>query len=198
MFKSKLIILAGLFSLVFWNCSGNKPKFKAASNNHLEKLQKKKNKFNKKGILAEIAIGESTNLQVAINKAELEARAKLSRSVESKTSSLQKKFQEEVGNEFLDHFKQVAKTVTDRVMHGTSLVETPFEKNGDGVYRVYGLMVLDYELYAKALSGEISANNAMKTRWQASRAYQELEDEVKAYQQWKQEQNRPPAPQKGT
>ena len=135
---------------------------------------------------------------MAINKAELEARAKIARSVESKTSSLQKKFQEEVGDEFLDHFKQVAKNVTDRVLLGTSLIETPFEKNGEGTYRVYGLMILDYELYAKALSGEISAHQAMKTRWQASRAYKELEDEVKAYQEWKKDQYRNQSVQQGS
>jgi hypothetical protein len=174
------------------NCA-RKPEFEPAKNDILGELQGKKRKLNDKGVLAEVAIAESRNLQTAINKAELEARAKLGRSIESKASSLQKKFQEEVGGEFSDHFSQTVKSLSDQVLQGATLVETPFEQDGEGNYRVYGLMVLDAETYGQALAGRLEADKAMRDRWRASRAYKELNDEIAAFQEWKRLEAAPPA-----
>jgi hypothetical protein len=170
-----------------------KPKFEEARIDMLEKMQARKKKLNDKGVLAEVAIGESRSLQTAIDKAELEARARLARSVESKTSSLQKKFQEEVGNDYSDHFSQAVKSVSDQVLRGSTLAETPFEQNGEGVYRVFGLMVLDGDLYMKALAAQLEGDKALRDRWRASRAYKELNDEVAAFNEWKRNEAAPPA-----
>ena len=172
-------------ALPLLHCS-QKPKFETTKNDLYGELQNKKRKLNEKGVVAEVAIAESRNLQTGIDKAELEARAKLSRSLESKTSSLQKKFQEEVGREFSDHFSQTVKSISDRMLRGTSLTDTRFEQDGEGNYRVYGLMVLDSDLYLKSLSGELDADKAMRDRFRASRAYKELNDEIRAFQEWKQ------------
>jgi len=181
-------------ALPLLNCAP-KPKFVPAKNDMLGELQAKKKKLNDKGVLAEVALAESKNLQTAINKVELEARAKLARSLESKTSSLQKKFQEEAGREYSDHFSQAVKSVSDRVLRGTTLVETPFEQNGEGVYRVYGLMILDGDMYLKGLSEELAANQAMRDRWRATKAYKELNEEVEAFNQWKRTEALPQAAQ---
>jgi len=186
----RLITTGLIATLALINCS-HKPKFTPAKNDFFSELQSKQKKLNEKGILAEVAIAESKNLQTGIDKVELESRAKLSRSVASKTSTLQKKFQEEVGNEFSDHFSQVAKTISDEMLRGTSLQETRFEQNGDGEYRVYGLIVMDSELYMKALAGELTANKASEDRFRASKAYKELNDEVAAYTEWKRKEALP-------
>jgi hypothetical protein len=185
--------LMSLVALMAIHCS-HKPKFEPAKNDILGRLQEKKQKLNRKGVLAEVAIAESRDLQTAINKAELEARAKLGRSIESKASSLQKKFQEEVGREYSDHFSQTVKSVSDQVLQGATLAETPFEQDGEGRYRVYGLLVLDAETYGKALAGQLEADKAMRDRWRASRAYKELNDEIAAFQQWKRAEAVPAAP----
>jgi hypothetical protein len=174
-------------ALPLLHCS-HKPKFETAKNDLYGELQNKKRKLNEKGVVAEVAIAESRSLQTGIDKAELEARAKLSRSLESKTSSLQKKFQEEVGREFSDHFSQTVKSISDRTLRGTSLADVRFEQDGEGNYRVYGLMVLDGDLYLKSLAGDADADKAMRDRFRASRAYKELNDEIRAYQEWKQEE----------
>lgn len=184
-------LAACLLAMLAVNCA-RKPKFEPAKNDILGELQGRKKKLNDKGVLAEVAIAESRNLQTAINKAELEARAKLGRSIESKASSLQKKFQEEVGGEFSDHFSQTVKSLSDQVLQGATLVETPFEQDGQGNYRVYGLMVLDAETYGKALAGRLEADRAMRDRWRASRAYKELNDEIAAFQEWKRNEAAPP------
>jgi hypothetical protein len=191
--KTLAACFAGLvMSLPFVHCA-KKPKFEEARIDLLEKMQARKKKLNDKGVLAEVAIGESRNLQTAINKAELEARAKLTRSVEAKTSSLQKKFQEEVGNDYSDHFSQAVKSVSDQVLRGSTLSETPFEQNGEGVYRVFGLMVLDGDLYMKALAAQLEGDKALRDRWRASRAYKELNDEIAAFNEWKRDEAAPPA-----
>ncbi len=186
--KTLALCLAAALPLL--NCS-HKPKFEPTKNDLYGELQKKKMKLNEKGLIAEVAIGESKNLQTGIDKAELEARAKLSRSIESKTSSLQKKFQEEVGREFTDHFSQVVKNVSDQLLHGTTLQETRFEQNGEGTYRVYGLMILDAEMYMKALANELDADKANRDRFRASKAYKELNEEVNAFQEWKRKEATP-------
>jgi hypothetical protein len=188
--KAKTLAAALMLALPLVNCS-QKPKFQPAKNDILGELQGRKQKLNEKGTLAEVGIGESKNLQTAIDKAELEARARLSRSLEAKTSSLQKKFQEEVGREYSDHFSQAVKSVSDRVLRGTSLVETPYEQSGEGAYRVYGLMILDGEMYAKGLNDQLAADQALRDRWRASKAYKELNDEVEAFGEWKRKEALP-------
>jgi hypothetical protein len=189
--KTPKILAACIIAVLpLMNCS-KKPKFESVKNDIFGELQKKKAKLGEKGILAEVAIGESRSLQTGIDKTELEARAKLSRALESKTSSLQKKYQEEVGREFTDHFSQTVKTISDQMLRGTTLQETRFEQNGEGIYRVYGLMILNSELYMKALAGELEADKANRDRWRASKAYKELNDEVAAYQLWKKQEAAP-------
>ncbi len=192
--KIKHIAVILVVTLPLTHCS-NKPKFDPVKNDRYGELQAKKQKLNEKGILAEVAIGESKNLQTGIDKTELEARAKLSRSMESKTSSLQKKFQEEVGKDISDHFSQVVKTISDEMMRGSTMQETSFEQNADGLYRVYGLMILDSQLYMKAMAGEMEADKANRDRWRASKAYKELNDEVTAFQQWKKQEATQPTTQ---
>lgn len=190
------LALGALVALPLLNCS-QKPKFEPAKNDILGGLQAKKRKLNGKGVMAEVAIGESRKLQTAIHKAELEARAMLGRSLEAKTSSLQKRFEEEVGAEYLDHFSQAVKSVTDQVITGTTLQETPFEQDAEGNYRVYGLMVLDSEAYLKGLADAMAANQAMKARWRASKGYKELDDEIAAFRDWKRQKGAPPQAAQG-
>lgn len=186
----KLAAAAALLALPFLHCT-QQPKFEPAKNDILAELQKKKKKLNDKGVIAEVALAESRHLQTGINKVELEARARLSRSLESRISSLQKRFQEEVGKESADHFSQAVKGLSDQMVRGTALAETPFEQDGEGNYRVYGLMILDSDLYGKALSAQLEADKALRDRWRASRAYRELNDEIAAFQAWKRQEAAP-------
>jgi hypothetical protein len=192
--KTPRLLLACLAALPLLHCS-HKPRFEPAKNDLYGELQKKKLKLNEKGVVAEVAIGESQNLQAGIDKAELEARARLSRALESKTSTLQKKFQEEVGKEFSDHFSQAVKSLSDRTLRGTTLRETLFEQNAEGAYRVYGLMVLDSDVYMKAVAAELEADKATRDRFRASKAYKELNAEIDAYREWKKQEAAPQAGQ---
>jgi hypothetical protein len=181
--KIKLLLVAALI-LVLSACGGDKP----LGNNYEEaymNLLAKKKQLNSQGVLAEVATFASRDLQTGINKVELETRAMLTRSLETKTSSLQKSFREEAGEEFLEHFTTATKSISSRVLTGTTLSEVPFFKEDNGKYRVVGLMIMDPKVFAEALAAEAEANEAMKVRFHASKAYKNLNDEVAAYENFK-------------
>ena len=182
--KISLLLVAAL-ALVLSACGGSD---KPMGNNYEEaymNLMAKKKQLNAQGVLAEVATFGSRDLQTGINKVELETRAMLTRSLESKTSSLQKSFREEAGEEFLEHFTTATKTVSSRILTGTTLSEVPFFKEDNGKYRVVGLMIMDPKVFAEALAAEAEANEAMKVRFHASKAYKNLNDEVAAYENFK-------------
>jgi hypothetical protein len=181
-------MLAGI--IILTGCGGNKPKLQGTtdSKDPLGELMAKKQELMEKGILAEVATAESQDLQTAINKVELETRGMLTRALESKNASLQKRFNEEVGEEYLEHFTQVTKNVASRVLQGTTLLETPYHETKEDKYRAFGIMVMNPKVYADALAAEMAANEAMKTRWLASKAYKELEKEAAAFEKFKAEQ----------
>ena len=63
--KTLILLLAATLPLL--HCS-HKPKFEPVKNNVYEELQAKKRKLGEKGVLAEVAISDSRNLQTGINK----------------------------------------------------------------------------------------------------------------------------------
>jgi hypothetical protein len=186
----KFISITMITAILILSGCASKPKMKGTrkSSDPLGKLMKKKQELLKKGILSEVATAESEDLQTAINKVELETRGALTRALESKNSNLQKRFIEEVGEEYLEHFTQVSKNVANRVLQGSTLMQNPYHETKDGNYRVYGIMVMDPKAFANALAAEMAANKAMKTRWLASKAYKELDEEARAFEKFKAEQ----------
>ncbi len=185
--KLQPVALLLVASMTLFHCS-SKPKFDPVKNDIYGDMQNRKKKLADKKIISEIGIGESLKFQIGIDKAELDARAKLSRSLETKVTTLQKKFQEEVGGDLADHFSETVKSISDQIIRGTSISETHFEQNSEGNYRVYSLIILDADLYAKALAEQLSAQKALQDRFRATVAYRELNDEAKAFQEWKQKE----------
>lgn len=94
------ILKLGMLAILGWSLTGCAAKIKGGLDDEdpYARLSAKKNRLMSDGILAEIAVAKSKDLQTGINKVELEARGKLTRAVEAKTSTLQKQFKEEVGN----------------------------------------------------------------------------------------------------
>jgi hypothetical protein len=193
--KKSTLLTVLLFGCLAYlvSCGGSNSKVQGTSDSDdpLGKLMAKKEKLMANGIISEVATATSRDMQTGRNKVEMECRGQLTRSMEAKTSSMQKGFKEEVGEEFLEHFTQVTKTVSSRILKGTTLTETPYKKNENGKYDVYGIMVLDTKAFADALAAEINSNEAMKTRWLASKGYKDLEKEVEAFETFKKEQQTP-------
>ena len=181
------VLLCGVFSFLATGCSSSW-KGSAGSDEPYGQFMKKKHKLSKKGILSAIGLAESQDLQTAIHKSELEARGELSRILESKNSSLQKSFRDEVGAEFSQHFQEVTKNVSSAFIAGSSIEEVRYKEDDDGRYKAFALIILDPEEYAKTLEAKMAAQKAMKTRFLASKAYKELTEEIEAYEEYKQNQ----------
>jgi hypothetical protein len=188
--KLTTILISLIVSLLLVACGGsNTQQTDDKTGEYLALMMKKKKELNAQGVLAEYATFTSKDLQTGINKVELETRAMLTRSLETKTSSLQKSFREEAGEEYLEHFTTATKSISSRVLSGTSMNDIQFLKDEETKkYRIVGLMIMDPKVFAEALKAEAEANEAMKVRFHASKAYKNLNDEIAAYDDWKKKQ----------
>ncbi len=133
----------------------------------------------------------SQDMQLAYDKATTGARAELGRQVELKVSGLQKRFEEETGvgqdAQLMSQFTQATKTVVSTTMSGTRVKEKKHVKDGD-MYRAYVLVEYPVGAANAALLQAIKANEQMYTRFRASQAYKDLDQEAKKYEDQKKEE----------
>ncbi len=133
----------------------------------------------------------SQDLQLAVDKATQGARVEIGRQVETKISGLQKRFTEETGTtgnaQLLDMFTQASKTVVSTSLTGSRVSKQQQFKDGDG-WRVYVLVEYPIGAANAALMQQIKSNEQMYTRFRASQAFKELDDEVKKYDDFKKSQ----------
>ncbi len=137
------------------------------------------------------ATATSRDLQVAVNKAQAEGRNQIAQQLEVKWSGLTKRFQEEVGlaedSELLDQYTQVYKAVVSQVLNGSRARQQDVQPEA-GIYRAYVLMEMPIGEASMALMSRIKANEHMYTRFRAAEAFQELEEEVQRYEEWRRQQ----------
>jgi len=137
----------------------------------------------------------SQDMQLAYDKATTGARAELGRQVELKVSGLQKRFEEETGAgqdaQLMQQFTQATKTVVSTTMSGSRVKEKSHLKDGN-IYRAY--VLAEYPLGAAnaALLQAIKQNEQMYTRFRASQAYKDLDQEAKKYEDQKKEEAKQP------
>ena len=137
------------------------------------------------------ATAMSKDMQLAVDKAKQQARMDLASQLEVKVQGLTKKFEEEVGmnedSELLSEFTQASKSVVSTVMNGTRVNKHDVVVE-NGIYRAYVLMELPLGEANLALMQQIKNSQNMYTRFRASQAFDELEQEVEKYEQFKKDQ----------
>jgi len=132
---------------------------------------------------------ESADLQLAIDKATLNARAEIGRQLELKLNSLQKSFAEEVGDtdpELNKLYSSATEVVVSTQLSGSKIKDTKYqEKNG----KYHAVVLVEYPVNAAnaALVNQIKKDQALYTRFRASEGFKELEAEVEKYENWKKE-----------
>ena len=130
-------------------------------------------------------------MQMAINSAKEGGRVEIARQLETKINSMFKRFREEVGadedTEFLTQTTDVSKSVTSKVLSGSRAAKTKSVKE-DMVFRAYVLVEMPIGAANAALMDAIKKQEHMYTRFRASQGFQELEDEVEKYEEYKKEQ----------
>ena len=134
----------------------------------------------------------SKDLQLALNKAKQQARVDLAQQMETKIKSMTKQFTEEVGlgedAEFLSQTSVVSKSVTSKVLNGSRARQVETIKEDGVIYRAYVLMELPIGPANSALLDAVKKQQNLYTRFRSSQGFQELEEEVEKYDQFKKEQ----------
>ena len=130
---------------------------------------------------------ESLDLQLAIDKATLNARAEIGRQLELKLNSLQKSFAEEVGDtdpELNKLYSSATEVVVSTQLSGSKIRDTKYkEKNG----KYHAVVLVEYPVSAAnaALVNQIKKDQNLYTRFRASEGFKELEAQVDKYENWK-------------
>lgn len=141
----------------------------------------------------------SQDMQLAIDKATEAARADIGRQMQVKIEGLQKRFSEETGTgndaQLLQMFTQAEKTVVSTTLQGSSVKQQKIVKDGS-LWRAYVLVQYPIGAANEALMKQIQNNNQMYTRYRATEAFKELQNDVNNYEKFKQDQQQQAAPGK--
>lgn len=147
-------------------------------------LQEQVAKINEKGGVAAVGMADSRNTQLAITKAKVEARKQLAQQIQVKINNLEKAFIEEVGessgSEMNQLFSSATKQITAQELQGTVPKVQKYETN-DGITTAYVLMVLNPDIVHESLKN--SNKPKLYERFRASKAFDELDKEIKAYEE---------------
>jgi hypothetical protein len=138
-----------------------------------------------------VATATSRDLQTAVDKAKQDGRVEIARQLDLRIGGLSKRFVEETGlgedAELLGMFTQVSKTVVSDTLNGTRVMNQELNREG-GTYRAYVEMEMPIgEANARFLE-RIRSHERLHTRVRASEAFQDLDREVQAYEEWKRKQ----------
>jgi outer membrane biogenesis lipoprotein LolB len=182
--KSPFFAVLIAAAVVLTGCSTT-PKPKPVVQQPLFKeMQKMSTKILQSGGMAVVGIGESKSLELALNKAKSRGRVELAQMLETKVEALQKDFMEETGlpedAEILAQFSSTAQIITSQQIQGSVAQELQYETIG-GTVTAYALMVLDPSIIANQLAKE----KELYTRFQATKAFENLDKEIKEYEAYK-------------
>jgi hypothetical protein len=137
------------------------------------------------------ATDTSSNMQYAIDKASSLARDQIANTTGTKVMSMFKRFREEVGEsetpEFMTMTTNVSKQVVSEVLNGTKVAKKEVAQKGN-VFQAYVLMSMPIGEANSALMARLKANQNLYTRYRASQAFKELNDDVEKYEKFKREQ----------
>ena len=133
----------------------------------------------------------SEDMQLAVDKATEAARADIGRQMQVRVEGLQKRFSEETGSgsdaQLLQMFTQAEKTVVSTTLEGSKVKQRKIVRDGS-LWRAYVLVQYPIGAANEALMQQIRNNNQMYTRFRASQAFKDLQNEVDRYDKYKQEQ----------
>jgi len=149
-------------------------------------MQEEVAKISEDGGMAAVGIGESRSVPSAIARAKVEARKNLAQSVKVKINNLEKAFFEEIGepsgSEMNELFSSATKQITSQTLQGTVPAMQKYETD-DGVTTAYILMVLNPDIVDASLKNSSSSAKHLYERFRASKAFEELDKEIKAFEE---------------
>ena len=144
----------------------------------------------KDGFRYETATATNQDLQLAINKATLDAASRLAATINSEMEGYTKRVQEENGlgadSDILDRYSQtqgqiIATALQDYSVAKKELLEE--KSNNQDIFRAYVLLEWDEGAAHKRLLDKIKADKEVYDAMRASELIQEMENKVEAYRQ---------------
>ena len=134
------------------------------------------------------ATDKSRDLGMAVDKAAMSARRDIAKKIEVKLESLGKRFQDEVvlgeDTEIMDKYTTSMKEIVSTVLSGTNIDKKKVFKEGD-FFRVYVLVSYSEGAASKRMADKIRQQKALMTKFQATKAWEELSKEVERFEQKK-------------
>ncbi len=129
-----------------------------------------------------VGVGDSRQMNIAINKAKQEAMVQLSQRVKAKVKSMVRQMTQEAGmdenTQVVDFYQQASTTITNNTFSGITVIKQyPYQKSGGG-YRVYMLIGLKKDAFNKSLANAIQNEAALYSEWKATQAFKELEKQT--------------------
>ncbi len=125
----------------------------------------------------------SSDMQLALTKAQTVARATLAEEMQVTYKVLSKQFAEEVGrddsNRLLDQFTRTVEAVVNANLVSTALRRQYLEQEPPG-YRAFVLVSVSRDDIAAHLLKELKGNEALYTRLRATQAFKDLEAQTAA------------------
>lgn len=129
------------------------------------------------------ASATSRDLQVALQKARINAQTDLAQQLNNRLANLTKQFQEETGmaedSALLSQFSSATKAVTQQTLEGARVDQQQVLPEKE-VYRAYVLMSLPLGQANQLLMSKLKANQELYTRFRATQAFDELDKELKS------------------
>ena len=184
-FISKISILFIVIVLLS-NCGGAGRAIKSENKTKLDLPDWFVNPPESKEFIYGTGTAESKMLKVAISKAKLEAKGNIAATISSKIERLKKDFIESTGlskqEEIISQFTQVQKEITSQELIGVVLEEQSLNQNNN-IYIVYVLMKYPVGKMGKDFVQRLSANEKLWTEFKASKAYDELKQEIEEYEE---------------
>ena len=148
----------------------------------------------KKGLIYENGTATSKDMQLAVNKATLDATNRLTGQLNSEMNALLQRAQEELGmgtdSKVIEHFSQTQEQVMSEQMSGvrTDKKSVFVEKNAKDqygrkidIFRAYVLIIYDEAFATKRLLNRIRENELLYTAMRTTQLYEEMEKKVEDY-----------------
>lgn len=152
------------------------------SNLNILMQEKREMEAQDKQALVEVGEGIAGREQIALNKADMQARTAVARRMKERTQQLLKDFYEEAGEQKTEHHEEVTIQVTDEMTSGATVVKSLTEMTKDGSYKVTVLMTVNANVFEKMMKAlNASDEVANKVRARAERGYAEAEAHFEAY-----------------
>lgn len=129
------------------------------------------------------ASAQSRRMQMAIDRAETDARQSIAAEMEAEIRSMTRIFEEELEDGLREQFVQVTQEIVSQTLRGSSASEREVKRQNDGMYRAYVLMQMPIgEAAQEFLDSLENRDESMYTRLRASEAFEEMEGEIERYE----------------